>query len=144
MPEYRREAARLVIDTDRASAAVARENDALDAPLDDVVRQGSCKVISGTLSDPCTAASIYFQRGQGTSERPAPRAPPRLRRRPRVLTQTRPRRRRSRFTASRRDRVPDKYPRPQPMTVQNAASSAGSSATDPLTGKSDLPAHVSV
>ncbi|WP_345800310.1 DUF1524 domain-containing protein [Microbacterium sp. AZCO] len=43
-------------------------NDVLAAQLTDVVRRGSCRVLSGTLADPYTAKNISFVRGQGTSE----------------------------------------------------------------------------
>jgi hypothetical protein len=43
-------------------------NDILAAQLADVVRSGSCKVVTGTLNDPFTAQTIGFTRGQGTSE----------------------------------------------------------------------------
>lgn len=43
-------------------------NDALGAQLTDVVRRGSCTVLSGTLADPYTGTSIGFVRGPGTSD----------------------------------------------------------------------------
>ena len=43
-------------------------NDILGTQLDDVVRKGSCRVLSGTLADPYTGTTIDFVRGQGTSE----------------------------------------------------------------------------
>lgn len=43
-------------------------NDVLGAQLTDVVRQGRCKVLTGTLADPFTGTEIVFVRGQSTSQ----------------------------------------------------------------------------
>lgn len=43
-------------------------NDILAAQLTETVLEGSCKVVSGVLSDPFTDTEIEFIRGQGTSE----------------------------------------------------------------------------
>lgn len=42
-------------------------NDILARDLTDVVRSGPCRVVSGTLVDPYTGATIEFVRGQATS-----------------------------------------------------------------------------
>lgn len=45
-----------------------QRNDVLARDMTHVVREGPCKVTSGTLADPFTATTISFVRGQGTSE----------------------------------------------------------------------------
>ncbi|MEV8214649.1 HNH endonuclease family protein [Leifsonia sp. NPDC077715] len=42
-------------------------NDILSRDLSDVARAGTCKVLSGTLADPYTGATIHFVRGEKTS-----------------------------------------------------------------------------
>lgn len=43
-------------------------NDVLGAQLSDVLRRGTCTVLSGTLADPYTGKVINFVRGPGTSD----------------------------------------------------------------------------
>ena len=42
-------------------------NDILARDLTDIVKSGNCKVLTGTLVSPYTAATIHFVRGEGTS-----------------------------------------------------------------------------
>lgn len=56
-------------DTDRNGCDT--RNDVLARDLTDAVVEGGargCKVLSGVLNDPYTGQTIYFQRGEGTSE----------------------------------------------------------------------------